>query len=294
MSNGSNLAVKTGGTERPDLYSFLDIGIGELSQHPDILHGISDRKVDGLIIRNVLGQNDLADIKRRMADIPDHYIIRTPVGLTIPGTYTVAYEHWDNPDPDTSYFEKSQEFWSKARSIMSVDVNKRICDVFHSTGSGREVDIPINSKGEPYPAHTIRVLYPYRGGIQLHCENYLFSLFERASSELKSQLDYTRGLSYWLLVNLPDEGGKLKLYDLDWRDLKNDNHPLITRDAEGKIDLKNRDQLDYKHIQVNEGDMVIFAAGEIWHEITQIKGLKSRVTIGGFMGFSEDKVYHWS
>ncbi len=49
-------------------------------------------------------------------------------------------------------------------------------------------------------------------------------------------------------------------------------------------------------MKLKEGDLIIFAGGEIWHEITQIEGRKNRITIGGFMApsLNRQKWYVWS
>jgi hypothetical protein len=279
-----------------DLYEFVEIEHSDLANLSDALEEISRRKYDGLIIRNVFSQEEVGLLKSGVSNVPLEYIVETPDGCTIPGTYTIAYEHWDNPDPDAMHFSRSSEFWQRFSEFFGVDYNKRVQDVFRTTGGGRTVEVPMAYGESRYPEHTIRILFPYRGGIQMHCENYLFSLFKETSADLRKQLDYSNGLSYWVLINKPEAGGELVVYDLEWDKVKDDLDNVVTVNKEGKFDLVNRDSTNYMNIQVNEGDMVIFAAGQIWHKIAKIRGLTSRVTIGGFMGFSAENksVFHWS
>ena len=44
------------------------------------------------------------------------------------------------------------------------------------------------------------------------------------------------------------------------------------------------------------GDLIIFDAGRIWHRVSEVQGTTPRLTIGGFICFSQDDhtVYYFS
>ena len=44
------------------------------------------------------------------------------------------------------------------------------------------------------------------------------------------------------------------------------------------------------------GDLLIFYGGRIWHRVEPILGSKPRITLGGFINFSDDdkKCFYWS
>jgi hypothetical protein len=47
---------------------------------------------------------------------------------------------------------------------------------------------------------------------------------------------------------------------------------------------------------MNEGDLLVFAGGELWHRVSKVEGSLTRYSLGGFMGFSHDgsRLYVWS
>lgn len=65
-------------------------------------------------------------------------------------------------------------------------------------------------------------------------------------------------------------------------------------------DYTNVQRYIYKHdvIEVNmeEGDLILFDAGQRWHMVEPIYGQTDRITVGCFTSYNKDKtkIYYWS
>lgn len=75
------------------------------------------------------------------------------------------------------------------------------------------------------------------------------------------------------MVQLPESGGNLVLYDATWDETKELN--LSFKETVNEV------KKDSQFVKLKEGDLIIFAGGEIWHEITQIEGRKIELPSGG-------------
>ncbi|PCH95437.1 MAG: hypothetical protein COB85_04585 [Bacteroidetes bacterium] len=103
-------------------------------------------------------------------------------------------------------------------------------------------------------------------------------------------------LSYFIVLQEPNSGGELVLYDLLYKDTP--DH-LIEDSAFFNIpDERDRalEAYDNMIIKPKAGDMIIFDGGRIWHKVSEIEGALDRITIGGFMAFSNNdkSIYYWS
>jgi hapalindole-type alkaloid chlorinase len=104
-------------------------------------------------------------------------------------------------------------------------------------------------------------------------------------------------LSFYFMLQKPEQGGELSLFDLEWQEGQSkaslyENHDVRLPDISVHTIYKEEAQI----IDPQPGDLVIFAAGQIWHRVEEVLGNKERMTLGGFAAYSYDKltVYHWS
>ena len=97
-------------------------------------------------------------------------------------------------------------------------------------------------------------------------------------------------LSYFFLLRKPDEAGQLVLYDALWDETKE----ALAQDYPTAVKLVESRKAHV--IDMEPGDLVIFAGGRIWHQVRDVEGETNRVTLGGFMAYSKDmsRLYHWS
>ncbi len=114
---------------------------------------------------------------------------------------------------------------------------------------------------------------------------------------LNSNLDMDNQLSYFVVLQNPEGGGELTLYDLLWKDVQHKDHP---ENNDYVIDLSGQrryvSDLGQVAVQPMPGDLLIFHGGPIWHRVENIYGRIPRITLGGFINFSTNRehLYYWS
>ena len=60
-------------------------------------------------------------------------------------------------------------------------------------------------------------------------------------------------------------------------------------DNQGKeYNLLEESEINLYKVAPNEGDLILFSEGELWHRVSAVVGNVSRLTLGGFMTRSKD------
>lgn len=267
------------------LYNLVEVDITEINRYPNSIKDIYERQINGIIVRNVFSPEEAAEVVARVERGEPKFDIRWF------GDYAAIYGAdvlW-TCEPDLSdYGEKVASFRNDCRKLFDgiADFEQLMKKIFSAMSSGRQIEIPTTLSGESYTPMTIRVLTE-GGCMGLHFGNGL--LQHPACQELSKKIKFEGHFSYFVLLNAPDAGGELVLYDLEWSDTENgmlkEGKPLESVLTEGK----------QMPINLGTGDMILFDGSRILHSITPVKG-SSRITIGGFAGLSRDdeKVYYWS
>ena len=104
-------------------------------------------------------------------------------------------------------------------------------------------------------------------------------------------------LSYFVVLQQPDAGGELTIYDMLWDKVKRkespENNEFVIDDNDKPIYVKDVRSFAVKP---QSGDILVFSGGPIWHRVEDIEGSVPRITFGGFLNFSNDneEVYYWS
>jgi hypothetical protein len=154
--------------------------------------------------------------------------------------------------------------------------------------------------GLEFAKTNLRILETSKNGIDIHCENaFLHQLTPAFSEWIKLKVDLENALSVFSVIQKPDKGGELFLYDLEWENFKyklNDSTYEERHTIDGKFfsSRGNKDP-ERRSIELDNGDTVIFRAAQIWHAINKIEGNKNRITLGCFIAQGYDKnLYFWS
>jgi hypothetical protein len=95
-----------------------------------------------------------------------------------------------------------------------------------------------------------------------------------------------RMMSFFLLLQPADEGGHLRIHDLHWDELSEDDWSN-DRTHLGPL-LQGRRSHD---VELGVGDLLLFDGGRWSHEVTPVQG--NRWTAGGFMGGTADGEQFW-
>ncbi len=145
--------------------------------------------------------------------------------------------------------------------------------------------------------YTFRDLFPGKGELIAHCENLFFEEFPDFFNLLKLVDIKDNKLSYFITLQAAEEGGELCCFDLNWKSVKARLSERYLLDVAGnQIDLEDEQLVKRFKIRPEKGDLLLFAGGNIWHRVEQVKGIKRRITVGGFIAERNlnSNYYIWS
>tara|TARA_B110000908_G_scaffold153376_1_gene189885 strand:+ start:1147 stop:2019 length:873 start_codon:yes stop_codon:yes gene_type:complete len=288
------------------LSKWKTLSLEELKQYPDALNDLRIKKTNGFIIKNLLSIEETKLIIDQFENLPNSLKVKIPEGATYPKVFPQLVssipgsteEVLINDQVFTEYFNNSEIYNRNFTKEFNYPMTKKLKEVFAMISGNRKIEIPkgFNSSGE-YVFGTIRKLIPNSGNISFHCGNYFQQEFPEFYNHLSKQVDVFNQLSYFVVLDTPQIGGELSIYNWHWQDGQTKAHPaenIIVKDAKGNsIEIKT---IKKEKLDLSPGDLVLFQGGSIWHRIEEIKGKKSRYTLGGFIGRSKDDkaIYIWS
>ncbi len=288
-----------------NLYHWKYIDASELSDFSDAVKDIYDKKYTGIIIRNVCSQEEVSKMKRKIETMEKEIQIPTGVGHSYPRHFSQLVKPDDDFSQERSnikaYFSECEHLRETFKELTDLDVSQRIQETLEKVSGGRPVLVPKGFDDEGrYPGGSIRVNYPGQGYIMVHCGNYFQQEFPVFYDHLKTKVNVTDQLSYFLTVNPAEIGGELTLFDLLWEpgqtkeSARHDNEIFL---ANGKtLDSSSNSPLKRMKVKPEAGDLLIFLGGPIWHKVELVEGTQNRITIGGFLAFTEDKknIKYWT
>lgn len=276
------------------LYNFKTIQFSELCDFPNGLKDLSERRIDGFLVKNVLSELEVDTLIKNLPKLNNEFLRLNPSGYTYPAPFAIARDGESMQD----YTKGGTYFFKHAKDILRTDIFSRITSVFTTISGGREICIPYDKLPDSsFSPSTIRVLRPGFGGIHLHSGNYFQKEFPGFFDFLLSEISFYNQLSYFIMLNPPEAGGELTIYDLEWEDAQvksslHENNTIVLNNGT----TLNVDQIQRMYLSPDKGDMIMFAGGPIWHRVEDIAGNEDRITLGGFMAFSHDdkKIYYWA
>lgn len=270
-------------TIRP-LYDLVELDVTQLVNYPNMMQDIYDRKIYGIIVHNVFSPQEASTIVERLKLINLSLRWRKFFNASIYGQPLLVSQDLNQ------YCEEAAQFMPEFRELFSglMGYENRITKILSAISGGLSVEVPTAPNGEPYSPVSIRVLEKNQF-IGAHFDNYFLHHLP-AYQHLSKILELEDHFGCFTMLSVPDAGGEIILYDLDWSDTENgmmkDGQPI-----ESVID-----KYDQMSIQLGVGDMIFHRGGRIYHRISPVEGARERITIGSFVSFSSDrkKVYYWS
>lgn len=285
----------------PTLYPFLDLDRSSLAQHPDLLMEIYQRKAHGALIRNAL---DLADVEKMSTAIEKLKLELTEApyvnrhSFVFPALFaSVPAERERRKD----YFREIHEIRQKLPSMLGVDIEHITREYLGAMAGSRPVEVPagIDDVGS-YSGCNFRSVRD-GGCVSLHCGNYFQQMMPSFYEHLSTRCRVRDQLSYFFMLRPPPGGGgDLVIFDVEWKDGQgkpNQDHVTEMTDVDGTIlDTAAGAGIRRRAIVMKPGDLCVFGGGHIWHVVEPVVGDVDRLTVGGFLGFTEeqDRVFFWS
>jgi hapalindole-type alkaloid chlorinase len=285
---------------------FLDIHVSELENYPNALQEmIFDRRFEGMIIRDVFTSEQMNQVVERLekneADINSILVSKFANISSGRAPYLYGYTIIGSAPDLKEYFAYSAAFRKKCRTLFQghPDFEDQVESVFYKLSGGKPVEVPTGPEGQTYTSATIRVL-PDKHEIGVHVGNDFPHLAE--ASHLKTLINVTDQLSYFIPLSVPKIGGELVVYNLEWQAEEGNQNIAEIKSLEEemnaiyRLDSDIMNQYESIILKPNPGDMLLFDGGRYYHRVTQVLGDLPRRTIGGFLAFSykNNRVYYWS
>lgn len=251
----------------------LEFDISSLNHPKDLMGSLRNQEIDGLIFRGFMPADIATSRARELLENPD--LMRSsfcPYGRMYARTLVGVGHQLDR------YFDDARVFKTECDRFFEPEFNfqSQLENLLVQISGGRQIEVPQSPSGQFYSPTTIRRVNP-GGAIAPHCESLYFEAKHPEFEHLHQLAEETTQFSFFVPMALPDAGGNLMLYNLDWKE--SDIRQSLATLGGGN---------DSTRVQVGIGDLIIFDAGRIWHCISEVQGPNPRLTIGGFICFSQD------
>jgi hypothetical protein len=287
---------------------FKEFGREEVSsQYPNALLDLTDSKLDGFLIKSFLTKEEVAKVLKNLEKVNEDKKAFTSVGYTYPMIFAeysgriASLPEEVQVDKNHAYFLENLAFKNDFSNEFEVDIPGRLSSFFSSISGDLEVGVPSGGYGDGvYPFGNFRYLQPGSGFMAIHCGNFFQTRFKEVYQNLSKQVAVRNQLSYFIMLNKPDAGGKLTIFNLRWEDGQTKVDNMEDKDVilpSGKvIQPDSQKGIEPFDIDPQPGDMVLFQGGNIWHRISNVEGSQPRITFGGFMGKGLDgkRFLYWS
>lgn len=256
--------------------NWLTFNAESVSDYPDVINEIYQSKIDGILLKGVFSRAEMLVVKYKLEN-KDYQLETVGYGTTLGYVLAAASGNFDK------YLRIAANFRSELKRLFSTSFEAKVEATLSKMSGERKVELTREDDERVYTPATFRFLHPNRGGIGLHRDNEF--LVQPSYEYLNKVAKMVNSLSYFIIVDTPEQGGDLVLYDV----------PLEQSEVRIKdLDLK---KCPKRIITPDIGDMILFRGGNILHQVTpDVQGKKTRITIGGFLAISKDdkKIFYWS
>lgn len=154
--------------------------------------------------------------------------------------------------------------------------------------SGRPVAVPATDDQRSFSACTVRAI-PAGAGLMVHHDNhYQLPVYK----DVRAQMDTSALLSFFVVLQRPDAGGRLCVYARGPRD--DAELPHLENGMPDPVGFDQ--QVPHQYFDLAQGDMIVFASSRLYHTVERVEGPLARVTIGGFTGLdaAHQRCLYWS
>lgn len=281
-----------------DLYTIPHFSASEFAKGAMDMNDLIEEKVHGFVLHDFLSSSETQTILNAFKSLPYDELVHIQKDFD---SYPISFAQFEQMSragafSESDYIAMSSAFINSFAKRFGVDVFSKLSYIFSQIKNGPALNIAPVARGNSVP-FTFRELYAGEGCLKAHCENLFFKEFPGLLQRIQSFSMADHQLSFFIVLQQAGEGGELTLFDIQWdeKQQRPTDHEIILAGGQqlhfDETKLLRRDQLN-----LPAGSLIVFSGGKIWHRVETVRNAPSRITLGGFLSFSNDlsKLYSWS
>lgn len=279
-------------------FKFLEFEPGQFPTNSEITALFND-EITGILIKSFLSEVEADRVIYGFDKVDYRKKVQINEGfISYPLTFAqFTQRKLANEITVEEYNKLTSELIKTTQEVFGVDFIQRLITFLEGYDKIGNVSSLYKNSSQYLVPYTFRDLFPGRGELIAHCENLFFKEFPDFFNLLQLVDIKDNKLSYFITLQAAEEGGELCCFDLNWRNVKERITTQYLSDEDGKqIDLENKSEVERFLIKPKKGDLLLFAGGNVWHRVEQVKGIKRRITVGGFIAERNEanNYYIWS
>ena len=262
--------------ESSELYKWTILDIESLDNGLDSIDLLYTDDLDGIIIKNVFSCKEIETARKHIESLSPEFeqiIYGEKFGFSL----------MEATNDLNQYFQKASDFRLQLNQIFADEFETRIFNIFNHLHSLKNIKFLDRKNDDICIPAQIRIVHPGKGGLKAHTDNEFFERYRvyHNLKEIKKDVDI---LSYFIVIDKPEKGGELVLYDL----LREQTTLSMKQEFYSCQRDSFLNNFRKQYINPDIGDMVIFNSWRIWHKVADFDGSKNRITVGGFLARSQD------
>lgn len=262
--------------------------LDQLHQYPTGIAELYQRTIDGFIVKQVIPREQLQPIVENIYKDKNNF---NPFA-----SFSVLNDshHLGCINFDT-YLGQVEQNRQQLNDIFGASIETRILKILAQLSANKSV-ATYTHHGKPFKGCVMRITTP-GDAIYVHAHNQ-FTEDIPDYQRLGECIELYDQIAFYILIQKPEEGGKLQFYNLMWEETS-----ITFRQRSLLISTKSwEDSFEQLYdpvetLPLQEGDMIVFAGGRVWHKVTKVTGNTDRITVGGFLAKAKensDRYFIWS
>jgi hypothetical protein len=279
-----------------DEIRYLDVQPAHPRSYSTVLEDIYNDALDAAVLRGLFSESTLLNVKQVLADKDLESGWLQPnagfpgLGIRVQGLAATRCGTMPNGPAKDDYFNSAADRRTDLEMLFGTDFDPVACIEagLGQLAGGLPVELPKTASGRSYGPCTVRSLSAGEGILLHHDNHYPIPVYD----ELLPRLDSSTCISFFVVLQRPEQGGYLYLYKL-----KRDEEGDLPRLSNGQLDPQAvEQQVPHTRFDLNEGDLIVFSAGKLYHRVEPVAGSRTRVTMGGFLAMDKahQRVLYWS
>jgi len=267
----------------PGLYNFQVFSPSEIARFSTVIEDIQSGASDGIVIEGLLPPEDArrmsAQFKAMVRESP-HEQIYHPTSFGHVFGATLMESDLDH------YFRRAALARQAFEQLFLHRFESLVFGTLSRLTSLYGIHLSVHQHNQVFAPASMRILEPGYASLEAHIHQE-FPMYFPSYQAISSQLDLSTELSFYIVLQKPDAGGELVLYDLQWQHTP----PAMLQQNVFLTGARSEDLEPYDQmlLGLDAGDMILFPANRIWHKVAAVTGKEcERITIGGFLARARD------